>query len=216
MNAMLCHRTAAFLCVIAFVAARTTGVRACDDPSPQQNEHRAADTVKFLAGGAEAFLEHEADHLLFDLLFDAQPYVKTVHFGPIPFFAVAHHRILSPRREFVVSSAGLWTQSATSEWLLTRHPDLRHEHAPFAKGAFAFDILTSLGYGAVAFAKAGPFERDTRGMAASIRVDERAIAAIVVAPAILDGYRYFNPESRWAKWASRAVKVGSVLLVVRR
>jgi hypothetical protein len=188
-------------------------------PQPAQqetsSEHRASDTVKFLAGGASAFVEHEADHLLFDLLFDADPRVKPVHFGPIPFFAIAHRPNLSPRREFVVSSAGFWTQEATSEWLLTTRPNLRREHAPFVKGAFAFDVLTSIGYGTVAFFRAGPPERDTRGMAVSSRIDERTIGAIVIAPALLDAYRYFNPESRWAKWVSRATKAGTVLLVFR-
>src|SRR5262249_43481768 len=58
------------------------------DVPAQQNEHRAADTVKFLAGAAAAFAGHEAGHLFFDSLFDAHPFVKGVHLGPIPFFAV--------------------------------------------------------------------------------------------------------------------------------
>lgn len=73
----------------------------------------------------------------------------------------------------------------------------------------------SAGYACVAFARAGPFERDTRGIAESIGVDERAIGALVLAPAVLDAIRYFKPEARWAKWDSRAAKVGSVLLVAR-
>jgi hypothetical protein len=170
--------------------------------------------MKVVAGAGSAFLEHEADHVLFDLLFDAHPFVKSVRFGPLPFFAIAHQP-QSPRREFVISSAGLWTQDVTSEWLLTRHPDLRNEHAPFAKGSFAFDVLTSVGYGVVAFFGAGPPERDTRGMSTSIGVNEGAIGAIVIAPAVLDGYRYFNPDARWARWASRLVKVGSVMLVLK-
>jgi hypothetical protein len=181
----------------------------------QPNEHPGADAVKFLSGAGAAFLAHEGGHLLFDVIFAADPYVKSVRFGPVPFFAVSHHEI-SPRREFTVSSAGFWTQEATSEWLLTRHPGLRDEHAPFAKGALAFDVLTSIGYGSVAMFKAGPPERDTRGMAESIGVDERIVGALVMAPALLDAYRYVRPGSRWAPWASRAVKAGSVLLVLRQ
>jgi hypothetical protein len=180
----------------------------------QPDEHPAADIVQFLAGGGEAFVEHEGAHLLLDLLFDAHPYLKAVHFGPVPFFAVAHAQ-QSSRREFIITSAGFWTQEATSEWTLTRHPHLRDEHEPFAKGAFAFDVLTSIGYGGVALLKAGPYERDTRGMAQSSGIDERAIGAIVLAPALLDVYRYFNPDARWAVWASRMAKGGSVLLVVK-
>ena len=173
------------------------------------------DTVEFLTGAGGAFLEHEGGHLLFDAIFDAHPFVKSVHFGPIPFFAVAHQPI-SPRREFVVSSAGFWTQQATSEWLLTRRPRLRDEHAPFVKGELAFDLLTSIGYGTVAMFKAGPVERDTRGIADSIGVDERAVGAIVLAPAILDAYRYVNPDARWAAWTSRLVKLGSAALVLKQ
>lgn len=174
-----------------------------------------ADTVKFFTGGAIAFAAHEGGHLFFDVLFDADPRLTRVDFGPIPFFAIAHRGDLSPRREFAVSSAGFWVQEGGSEWLLTRHPNLRREHAPAMKGVLAFNVLTSIGYGAVAMAKTGPFERDTRGMAGAIGIDERAIGAIVIAPAVLDAYRYVNPDSRWAKWVSRAVKAGSVLLILK-
>ena len=139
-----------------------------------------------------------------------------VELGGIPFFAITHRTDLSPRREFAISSAGFWVQESWNEILLTRRPMLRHDHAPLAKGAMAFNILTSIGYAAVAFAKAGPVERDTRGMADSIGVDERAIGALVLAPAVLDAIRYFKPEARWAKWASRAAKAGSVALIFRK
>jgi hypothetical protein len=158
---------------------------------------------------------HESGHLVFDAAFHADPHIKAVEFGPFPFFAIAHRSNLSPRRELAVSSAGFWVQEGTSEWLLTRRRDLRREHAPAAKGVLAFNVLTSIGYGAVAFAKAGPFERDTRGMADAARLNERTIGAMVMAPALLDAYRYFKPEARWAVWASRAAKIGSVLLVLK-
>ena len=31
----------------------------------------------------------------------------------------------------------------------------------------------------------------------------------------LDAYRYFRPDSRWAKWASRTAKLALLLLVIR-
>ena len=92
---------------------------------------------------------------------------------------------------------------------------LRRAHAPIAKGALAFNILASIGYAGVALAKTGPVERDTRGMADSAGVDERAIAAMVLGPALLDGYRYFRPDAAWARWASRAAKAGSVVLILK-
>lgn len=171
--------------------------------------------MKFLAGGAIAFAMHEGGHLVFDAVFDAKPRVKGVSFGPFPFFAIVHRADLSRRRELAVSSAGFWVQNGTNEWLLTRRPTLRQDHAPWAKGVIAFNVITSIGYGTVAFARAGPFERDTRGIAEAARIDERAVGAIVMAPAILDAYRYYRPSARWAAWASRALKVGSVLLVLK-
>jgi len=172
--------------------------------------------MKFVAGGLLGLGLHEAGHLVFDGIFDAEPNLKGVHFGPFPFFAISHRSDLSPRREFTVSSAGFWVQEATDEWVLTRRPGIRDEHDWLTKGVLAFNVLNSIGYAIVAFAKAGPVERDTRGMADSIGVDERAMGALVLAPAILDSYRYFQRGSRWAAWTSRAVKGGTVLLVLKR
>jgi hypothetical protein len=184
--------------------------------SPRTDEHRVVDSVKFLAGAAVGLVLHESGHLMFDAAFDAEPRITGVTFGPFPFFAITHRSDLSPRREFTISSAGFWMQDLSSEWLLTKRPSLREARAPFAKGVLAFNILNSVGYACVAFARSGPFERDTRGMAASAGVDERAIGALVLAPAVFDAIRYFKPEAGWAKWASRAAKAGSVGLVIRK
>jgi hypothetical protein len=186
----------------------------------QPNGHRALDTVKFLTGAGAGLVLHEAGHLTFDLIFDADPRLEGVHFGPFPFFAVTHRSGLSPRREFTISSAGFWVQEATNEWLLNPRlcgAGLRAcDGAWFKKGMLAFNVLNSLGYAVVAFARAGPVERDTRGMADSIDVDEPAIGALVLTPALLDAYRYYHPDARWAVWASRLVKAGSVLLVLKQ
>ena len=179
--------------------------------------------MKFVGGAALALALHESGHLVFDAAFDAQPRLEAIRFGPFPFFAVTHRSGLPPREEFTISSAGFWVQEVTDEWLLAdgrvrgmgaRRPGTGNG-AWLAKGMLAFNILNSTGYAFVAFAKAGPSERDTRGMADSIRVDERAIGLVVLAPALLDGYRYFRPDSRVTVWLSRGVKIGSVLLVLR-
>lgn len=186
-----------------------------EPPAAHPNRHLAVDTGKFFAGAGLALVAHESGHLLFDVVFDASVDVKSVHLGPFPFFAVSHRAGLPARQEFTISSAGFWSQEGTAEWLLTKRPDIRHEHAPWAKGVLAFDVLTSFGYGTVALFKAGPPERDTRGMSA-IGINEPAIGALVMVPAGLDAYRYFFPDTAWAKWASRAAKVATVLLVVKR
>jgi hypothetical protein len=183
-----------------------------ESASPMQ---RAATVGWFAAGVALALGAHEGGHLLFDVAFDARPGIRRVDFHGIPFFAITHRNDLPPVQEFAISSAGFWVQHAGSEWLLTRRPYLRRERAPLAKGVLAFNVLTSGAYAGAAFFRTGPPERDTRGMADSAGVDERWIGAAVLAPAVLDTWRYFDPESKTAVWMSRAAKVGGVLLILR-
>jgi hypothetical protein len=221
MNAVLFRRTlvggAAFFAVFLPVSIAAQEGSVGDRSRPAQaDEHPLRDTVEFLAGSAIGLGLHEGGHLLFDAMFDAEPGLAGVHFGPIPFFAITHRNDVSPRREFAISSAGFWVQEASNEWLLTRRPTLHREHAPLAKGLFVFNVLNSVGYAVVAFARTGPVQRDTRGMAASSGIDERTIGALVLAPALLDAYRYFRPYARWAKWGSRSAKVVSVVLVLKR
>ncbi len=168
-----------------------------------------------MAGAAAGLVAHEGGHLLLNVVFDADPGIRRVDFHGIPFFAISHRGDLSPRREFAVSSAGFWIQHAGSEWLLTTHPNLRRESAPFKKGVFAFNVLASAAYAGAAFAETGPDERDTRGIAVSSRIDEPWVGAMILAPALLDVWRYFDADAKWIVWVSRAVKAGAVLLIVR-
>jgi hypothetical protein len=170
---------------------------------------------RFLTGALAGLVAHEGGHLLFNIVFDANPSVERVEFHGIPFFAIMHRTDLSPRREFVVSSAGFWVQHAGNEWLLTSHPRLRDERSPFRKGLLAFNVLASAAYSGAAFARTGPLQRDTRGMAVSARIDEPWVGILILAPAVLDTWRYFDPDAKWAAWLSRALKIGGVLLVLR-
>ena len=106
-------------------------------------------------------------------------------------------------------------QHAGSELLLTRRPHLREEHAPIAKGLLAFNVFTSMMYAGAAFARRGPAERDTRGMALSVNIAEPWMGATILAPAALDAARYYHPESRLLQWSSRAAKVGGALLILK-
>jgi hypothetical protein len=184
-------------------------------PQPSATASTGKHVVLFLTGAAIGLAAHEAGHVIADLAFDETPGLQNVDFHGIPFFAITHRSGLPSNQEFVISSAGFWVQHAGSEWLLTRRPNIRSEDAPLAKGVLAFNVLASVAYSGAAFAKTGPLERDTRGMAASARIDERWIGALVLAPALLDGWRYYHPGSKWASWASRGVKIGMVLMVVR-
>jgi len=210
---MGCRLDRVLVTTLVAMFAGLTQQAAAQDSRPQ--ESRAVTTVKLVSGAALALGMHEGGHLLFDAIFDAEPYVKKVDFAGIPFFAITHRSDLSPRREFTIDSAGFWVQEASNEWLLARRPSLRQSHAPLLKGMFTFNVVASLAYAFAAFAEVGPGERDTRGMAASIGVNERVVGLIVLTPAILDAYRYFHPDSAWARWTSRGVKVAGVALVLK-
>jgi hypothetical protein len=184
-------------------------------PASAQDESGASRFGKVVLGGLAGFGLHEGGHLVANWAFEERVKIKRVNYKGIPFFALSHAPDLSPRREYVVSSAGFWTQYLYSEQILTHHPNLKNEESPFRKGMLTFHVVTSLVYSGAAFGKTGPVERDTRGMALSRRIDERWIGAMVLAPALLDVYRYFNPGANWAAWTSRGIKMGSVALVIK-
>jgi hypothetical protein len=207
---------AMFIAVASSRAAAGQDVTPAPAPSaPETEKSRVAVVAKFLAGGALGFGAHEGGHLLFNIAFDADPSLKRVDFHGIPFFAISHRADLPRRKEFAIASAGFWIQHAGSEWILTRRPRIRSEHAPIAKGVLAFNVLASGAYAGAAFTRTGPDERDTRGLAVTSRIDERWIGALILAPAVLDAWRYYQPDVAWIKWASRAVKTGMVILIVR-
>jgi hypothetical protein len=205
--------------VLAAVAAfSVVASRAAAQPAAQpttSGEQRASTLGRFLFGGAAALGAHESGHLLFDGIFDAHPGISRVSFHGAPFFAITHDSGLSHRREFTIDSAGFWVQHAANELILRGHPRLRNERQPFLKGMYAFNVLASVAYAGAGFARTGPVERDTRGMADAARVKEPLIAALILAPAVLDTVRYFRPDAHWAAWSSRGVKAGMVLLVLR-
>jgi len=178
-----------------------------------QNQSRKVFAAKFLGGMATGFAAHESGHILFDVVFDASPGIDRVSFGSIPFFAITHKSGLPKRQEYIISSAGFQVQNLTSEWLLTSRPDLRQHDAPFMKGWFAWNVVASTAYGIASFTHAGPYERDTRGMASSVDIPEPWIGGMVLAPAALDVWRYFKPETRWIRWTSRFVKAGAFILI---
>jgi hypothetical protein len=171
-------------------------------------------TVTFLAGGVTGLAVHESGHYVTSVAFDASPGTKPIRYAGIPFFAVTH-RPVTRRKEFVISSAGLWMQHAGSEWILSARPGLRNESAPFLKGLLVFNIATSVMYAGAAMKRLGPPERDPRGVATSLGRTgwpEPAVGAMILAPALLDGYRYLKPGQHWAAWVSRGVKAAMVAL----
>jgi len=196
----------------ASVAAAAVVAAMCGVPSTASAQ--TIDVARFFAGAAVGLGIHESAHLIADEAYGANPGVRKVSAGFIPFFAITHEPV-TPVKEFTISSAGFWAQDVGSEVLLSRRPNLHDEHAPMLKGLLAFNVVTSVIYAGAAFVQRGPAERDTRGMAFSAGVDEPWIGASVLAPAILDAARYYRPDSRVLRWASRAAKVGGAMLIFK-
>jgi hypothetical protein len=208
----IAHRRAVFL--IFLITLFAVPASAQQQPSTER-QSIGSRFGKVLLGGGAGLVLHETGHLIADWAFEEKVVVKKVDYKGIPFFALSHAHDLSPRREYVVSSAGFWSQYLYSEQILTHHPNLKNEQSPFRKGVLTFHVVTSLMYSGAAFGKTGPVERDTRGMADSIKINERWLGVLILTPALLDTYRYFHPDARWAAWTSRGVKMGSVALVLK-
>ena len=187
-------------------------------PPPSASRSRLMQTVELLGGAATGLVAHESGHILFGAIFGAHPSIKSLSYGPIRFFRIDHDSV-TPKQEIVITSAGFWVQHAGSEWILAAHPDLRHESSPFLKGILGFNLATSAMYATAAFGQFGPDARDTLGIAVSYDdgkgMPEPVVGALILAPAVLDGWRYLHPEATWAKWASRAAKIGMALLVLK-
>src|SRR4051812_26349730 len=153
-----CNLSTAILLVSAVLLLGSSPARA------DAQDISARDVASFFAGAAVGLGLHESSHLVLDSAFGADPGIRKVNAGFIPFFAITHHAV-TPGKEFLISSAGFWMQEGGNEVILARHPDLRHEHLPFTTGLFAFNVLTSVMYAGTAFVRHGPVERDTNGMA---------------------------------------------------
>ena len=173
--------------------------------------------LRFLGGGAAGLVVHEAGHIAAALALNADPGFKRLDYGFIPFFAVTSEPA-TRRRAYVIYSSGFHAQHLANEWLLGREPGLRHTSSAFKKGWLTFNLATSAVYTAAALGRFGPPERDTLGMALRTGDDgvaEPLIGVMIFVPAALDGVRYAYDDPAWARWTSRAVKAGLVLLAVR-
>jgi hypothetical protein len=206
---------AALLILLTVTAAFAQASPVAKEPATASAGSRVKSTLLFFTGAGTGLVVHEFGHVAFGAAFGANPRVRPLEGSAIPFFKIEHD-LVSRRQEFVISSAGFWMQYADAEWILTKHPDLRHRSAPFEKGILAFDLGASTVYSIAAFSQRGAIERDTHGMAVSLGTDgwpEPVVGAFVLAPAAFDGIRYLKPEAKWAVWASRVSKIASVALV---
>jgi hypothetical protein len=167
----------------------------------------AGDAGKFFAGAFTGLIGHEGGHYIANAAVGSKPYLKSVNYGPIPFFTIEPQQRLSRRDHFITASAGFNAQHIINEAVLTKHPRLIEEDEPFLKGLVTFNFWLTVGYAATAFAGTGPAERDTRGMADALGVNEPWVGAMILVPTALDTYRYKHPDAKWARTASRISKL---------
>ena len=52
-------------------------------------------------------------------------------------------------------------------------------------------------------------------LAANSLASAQVWLATIVGPAVFDAVRYYKPDAAWARWASRAAKIGGALMIVR-
>lgn len=170
----------------------------------------AGNPTRFFEGAFAGFLGHETGHLIANWAMGTDPYLKPVHYGPVPFFTIEPGRYLTPHEHAITASAGFNAQNIIDEWLLTSHPNLSRENEPFLKGLASFNFWLTVGYAASAFAGTGPAQRDTKGMADALGWNERWVGAMILVPTALDTYRYKHPNAKWAITASRLSKLAMI------
>ena len=185
----------------------------------------AADVAWFFGGAAAAFLSHEASHVLVNLALGNTPHLSGTSTLGIPFFAIEpritcnHGRCTKydgsrfsagPPGVFAIVAAGFTCQHVTDEIILTQEPALRFTAAPFRKGMLAFNTLTSIGYVFVNLAGVESPNGDLGGLESRASVPRGVLAALLLAPALLDLTRYYFPNLDVVPWVSRWMKTSLV------
>jgi len=181
------------------------------DSKPRDEGLWAADPGKFFSGAFVALLGHESGHLIANSAVGSSVHLKSVNYGPVPFFTIEPNQRLSRREHGITAAAGFNAQNLVNEYVLLKRPNLRREDDAFLKGMVTFNFWLSVGYAATAFAGTGPAERDTKGMADALGWNEKWVGAMILVPTALDTYRYKHPEAKWAKtasWVSKLLMIG--------
>jgi len=200
-----------------------------DPDATWSDVHDARSFGWFAAGAFSGFLLHEAGHLFANLIQGNVPKFQGIWgFGFIPFFTIAPRIYCEdgrcykddgsefwsgPRGKFAITSAGYNVQHLTDEIMLSRTPNLRYQVAPFRKGLLTFNVLLSVGYALAALTTIENPQGDLSTSAKLIGFHHAYYASMLLIPAMLDTYRYFRTESKWAPWVSRTGKVAVVGLV---
>lgn len=196
-------------------------------PAPQ----RAADLEPSRArtfglgalGFVTGFLSHEAGHLAANLALGNVPRLEGfLVWGFVPFFSIAPgircegeacvtrdgSRFAAGRRgKYFIVSAGFHVQHLTDELLLSLDPELRFRDSPLQKGLLLFNVFLSTMYVVGEWTGLSDPHGDLGGMRQMSGYDGRLLSLSLLAPAVLDAYRFFYPGSAgWSAWAARGAK----------
>jgi hypothetical protein len=168
-------------------------------------------TVRLLGGAATGLVAHEGGHIVFGAIFGAHPSIKALRYGPIRFFRIDHDAV-TPKEEFVITSAGFWCNTLARSGL-HRAPEssprvVAVQGDPRVQSRDVCDAATA------AFGQFGPprharhrrtYDDGKDAGAGCRRTHPRAGRT--------DGWRYLHPDAR--RRASRAAKIGMALLTLR-
>jgi hypothetical protein len=197
--------------ILALLLSTSPALAHSEQITPEADFRQFKDWAWFFLGAASGFVAHEMGHMATDAMFGKRVDFVPVRLGPFPFFAIQPCCNLTPQQQYTVASAGFMVQYVNSELIYWISPRIRSQRHAFLKGVLALDIGLSIGYAITSFLPSGiaPPQSDTNTMARALGVPSWQVGLMVLAPAIVDVYRYLVPTSVWAPWVS----VQSKLLV---
>ena len=176
----------------------------------------------FAAGALSGLTLHELGHVTTNLAYGNVPVLS-----PVSYLKVIPYFVIDPRLSYrnglwykadgsvfkaggrgyyVINMAGFMVQNLGSEIILTTHPDLRDEHAPFAKGLLFMNIGLSLGYSTASFLGLEDPHGDISGGSRHTYYPSGLIAGMVFTTGALDLLRYIFPDSEMLPWLGRSAK----------
>jgi hypothetical protein len=184
----------------------------------------SASSFLWFAGGALSGLTlHEMGHVLTNLAYGNPPHITGILYGKfIPWFVIdpalteregvfykSNGAVFAGGRKgyFVINTAGLQVQNIGSEAILSAHPGLLYEKAPFLKGMLWMNMILSIGYSTASIIGTEDPHGDLFGAGQHSQFPHALTGGIVFANGALDVLRYLIPDTDWLPWLSRTSKV---------
>ena len=195
--------------LLSLAAPSTSAFAGTESVTPEADFRQVKDWAWFLLGAGAGFVAHEMGHMFTDVILGKRVTFEEVHLGPFPFFAIVPCCNISNQQLYAIASAGFMVQYVNSELILWISPRIRSQRHAFLKGVLALDIGLSLGYAITGFlpAKDVPPTSDVGSMSRALGVPAWQVGLMILAPAIVDTYRYLVPSSVWAPWVGVQTKL---------